>query len=109
MQYFRCQVSGRTVDGVNFRGRITRRKVIPRGRKEGSSFRVACHDPSFDDAWEAFANDGDVEDGTLKYEENKKERLNDVLSLPRQRGGWNENGMIAATDMPRVVKSIPWF
>jgi len=42
----------------------------------------------FNHAQEASTNDGDDEGGTLKYEENKKERVDGVrLSLPRWRGG----------------------
>lgn len=77
-------------------------------REEGRVF--AYRDPSsFDDAREASANDGDMEGGTLKYEENKKGWLDGVPFLPWQQGGWNEDRMAAAPDTPRVVKSIPWF
>lgn len=57
-------------------------------------------------------NEEDGEGGTLKYGKNKKEGVNGAPSLSpsaRRRGGWNEDGMAAATDTPRVVKSIPWF
>lgn len=57
---------------------------------------------SFDDAREASANDRDGEGGTLKYEENKKERLDvGALSLPPSRPSVDGEAVETRTEWPQ--------